>query len=226
MPQQKFSGLEDYLKFSEDRTRHDDQISNLAAEGVAKHTRVTYDVCVSITRKVNVSRRVLGIDPGSRKTGYGVVEMTGNKVSHVDNGVIIVDTKAPMPLRLRQIFDGLNDIVAEYRPDEVAVETVFLGKNVSSALKLGQARGVALVVAALGNLNCREFSPMEVKRAVAGTGRADKKQVQEMVRILLGLPEIAQEDASDALAVAIAASMTRELPEMLQSGTSRKRRRR
>ena len=168
-------------------------------------------------RKGSDLRRVLGIDPGSRKTGYGIVEMTGNRVKHVDNGVIIVDVKAEIPMRLRQIFDGLDDVIRIYKPDEVAVESVFLGKNVSSALKLGQARGVALVVAGRWNLGVREFSPMEIKRAVAGTGKASKEQVQEMVRIVLGLPERAQEDASDALAAAIASCMVR--PLNLVSGT-------
>ena len=170
-------------------------------------------------------RRVLGIDPGSRKTGYGVVEQTGNTLRHIDNGVIIVDVRESMSMRLRQIYEGLQDVILELKPDEVAIETVFLGKNVSSALKLGQARGTGMVVAANHNLQVREFSPMEIKRSVAGTGKAQKNQVQEMVKILLGLPEIAQEDASDALAVAIASCMHRDIPEILQQ-MPRKRRRR
>jgi len=173
-----------------------------------------------------VPRRVLGIDPGSRKTGYGVVEQSGNVLRHIDNGVIIVDVRESMSMRLRQIYEGLQDVIRDLKPDEVAIETVFLGKNVSSALKLGQARGAAMVVAANHNLSVREFSPMEVKRSVAGTGKAQKHQVQEMVKILLGLPEIAQEDASDALAVAISSCMFRDLPEMLQQSQMKKKRRR
>ena len=97
-------------------------------------------------------RRVLGIDPGSRKTGYGVVEQSGNTIRHVDNGVIMVDVRETMSMRLRQIYEGLQDVILALKPDEVAIETVFLGKNVSSALKLGQARGTAMVVAAKSHL--------------------------------------------------------------------------
>ena len=171
-----------------------------------------------------VTRRILGIDPGSRKTGYGLVEVRGSKVVHVDNGVIVVNVKDSIPLRLRQICEGLQDIIREFRPDEVAVESVFLGKNVSSALKLGQARGVALFAAAHFNLTVTEYAPTEVKRAVVGTGRAEKKQVQEMVRILLGLPEVPQEDAADALAVAIAGGLAN--PLLSQLTTTRPKRRR
>lgn len=171
-----------------------------------------------------MSIRVLGIDPGSRKTGYGIVEHSGSSIRHVDNGVIVADVKDTMPLRLRQIYEGLVDVIQEYKPDRVAVETVFLGKNVSSALKLGQARGVALLAAATANLPLKEFSPMEVKRAVAGTGRADKHQVQEMVRMILGLPEVAQEDAADALAVAICRCMHKEFPLPLPPKKTTRRR--
>ena len=171
-----------------------------------------------------MARRILGIDPGSRKTGYGLVEVRGSKVVHVDNGVILVNLKDPIPLRLRQICEGLQDVIREYRPEEVAIESVFLGKNVSSALKLGQARGVALYAASSFNLPVTEFAPTEVKRAVVGTGRAEKKQVQEMVRILLGLPEVPQEDAADALAVAIAGGLSNPLLSQLTSTGPRRRR--
>lgn len=149
------------------------------------------------------SIRIMGIDPGSRITGYGVVEKSGSSVKHIDNGAVITSPKMPLGERLLRIHEGLSEVIARYEPETVAMETVFVSKNVSSALKLGHARGVAMLAASQNGLEVHEYAPTEVKKAVVGTGRAEKKQVQEMVRMILGLPEIAQEDASDALAVAI-----------------------
>ncbi|MDD2852705.1 MAG: crossover junction endodeoxyribonuclease RuvC [Desulfuromonadaceae bacterium] len=146
---------------------------------------------------------VLGIDPGSRITGYGVVENSGNRLVHIDNGAIFTDTAPDFPGRLKTIFDGLMEIIARYHPDQVAVENIFFATNPQSALKLGQARGAAIVAAVHCGLPVAEYSALQVKQAVVGQGRAEKGQVQKMVRALLGLPEIAQPDASDALAVAI-----------------------
>jgi len=147
--------------------------------------------------------RVLGIDPGSRITGYGLVDQIGNKLIHVDNGAIFTDSAADFPGRLKRIFDGLSEIIAQYRPDQVAIENIFFSTNVQSALKLGQARGAAIVAAVHANLPVAEYSALQVKQAVVGQGRAEKAQVQKMLKALLGLPEIAQADASDALAVAV-----------------------
>lgn len=146
---------------------------------------------------------ILGIDPGSRKTGYGIISKQGNRLIHVDNGAIFTRSAKDFPQRLEQIFTGLSAIIAEFRPDAVAVENVFLAKNAQSALKLGQARGAAIVAAVNVGLPVHEYTAMQVKQAVVGTGRAEKAQVQQMIKALLNLPEIAQEDASDALAVAI-----------------------
>ncbi|MDD2897973.1 MAG: crossover junction endodeoxyribonuclease RuvC [Desulfuromonadaceae bacterium] len=146
---------------------------------------------------------VLGIDPGSRITGYGIVEKVGNRLVHVDNGAIFTDTALDFPGRLKKIFDGLLEIIAQYHPDQVAVENIFFATNPQSALKLGQARGAAIVAAVHCGLPVSEYSALQVKQAVVGQGRAEKEQVQKMLRALLGLPEIAQADASDALAVAI-----------------------
>ena len=145
----------------------------------------------------------LGIDPGSRKTGYGIVQKVGNRLVHIDNGAIYTDTAADFPGRLKRIFDGLLEIIAQYNPDQVAVENIFFATNPQSALKLGQARGAAIVAAVHCGLPVSEYTALQVKQAVAGQGKAEKEQVQKMVKALLGLPEIAQEDASDALAVAI-----------------------
>ncbi len=146
---------------------------------------------------------VLGIDPGSRITGYGIVEKVGNRLVHIDNGAIFTDTADDFPGRLKIIFDGLMAIIAKFRPDQVAVENIFFATNPQSALKLGQARGAAIVAAVHSNLPVSEYTALQVKQAVVGQGRAEKEQVQKMVKALLGLPEIAQADASDALAVAI-----------------------
>jgi crossover junction endodeoxyribonuclease RuvC len=147
--------------------------------------------------------RILGIDPGTRVTGYGIIKKTGNRLIHVDNGGIF--TRADMDLadRLKLIYDGLCQVIKEYAPEAVAVEQIFLAKNALSALKLGHARGAALLVGVNHGLPVFEYSALQVKSAVVGYGKAEKIQVQQMVKTLLKLPEIAQEDASDALAVAI-----------------------
>jgi len=154
-------------------------------------------------REERYSMRVLGIDPGSRITGYGIVDQAGSSLVHVDNGAIFTDSAADFPGRLKRIFDGLSSVIAEYLPDEVAVENIFFSTNVQSALKLGQARGAAIVAAVHAGLPVAEYTALQVKQAVVGQGRAEKGQVQKMLKALLGLPEIAQEDASDALAVAV-----------------------
>jgi crossover junction endodeoxyribonuclease RuvC len=155
--------------------------------------------------------RVLGIDPGSRITGYGIVEQQGSRLVHVDNGAIFTDSAADFAGRLKQIFEGLSTVIAEYRPDQVAVENIFFSTNVQSALKLGQARGAAIVAAVHAGLPVAEYTALQVKQAVVGQGRAEKGQVQKMLKALLGLPEIAQADASDALAVAVCHINSHEL---------------
>ncbi len=147
--------------------------------------------------------RVLGIDPGSRITGYGIVERQGNRLVHIDNGAIFTDTSPDFAGRLKRIFDGLSEVIAQYHPEQVAVENIFFSTNVQSALKLGQARGAAIVAAVHAGLPVAEYTALQVKQAVVGQGRAEKGQVQQMLKALLGLPEIAQADASDALAVAV-----------------------
>lgn len=147
--------------------------------------------------------RILGIDPGSRITGYGIIDKSGNRLIHVDNGAIFTDSAVDFPGRLLRIFQGVTEIITRFQPDSVAVEQVFFANNVQSALKLGQARGAAIVAAVNAGLPAHEYTPMQVKSAVVGYGHARKDQVQQMVKALLALPEIAQEDASDALALAI-----------------------
>ena len=147
--------------------------------------------------------RVLGIDCGTERTGYGVIDSDGAAHRIVDAGVIRTQTANPLAARLATIAAGLRDVILAHTPDAVAVEEVFHSVNTKSALKLAHVRGVALLTAADAGLPVGEYSPMEVKTAVVGYGRAEKSQVQLMVRSLLRLEATAPEDASDALAVAI-----------------------
>ena len=149
---------------------------------------------------------ILGIDPGSRTTGYGVVKIQDGRQNYIDSGCIrVVKHNETMPLaeRLRIIFDSISNLIADHHPDEVAIERVFLSKNADSALKLGQARGVAIVAAAVHALDVAEYSALEIKKSVVGTGKATKEQVQHMVTAILSLNKHPQSDAADALAVAL-----------------------
>ncbi len=147
--------------------------------------------------------RILGIDPGTRATGYGLVEKQGNRLIHIDNGALFTRSGDDLAIRLKTIYDGLERVIAEYRPEAMAIEQIFVAKNALSALKLGHARGTAMLSGVNAGLPVFEYSALQVKSAVVGYGKASKIQVQQMVRTLVNLPEIAQEDASDALAVAI-----------------------
>lgn len=147
--------------------------------------------------------RLIGLDPGLQKTGWGVIDAQGTRISHVANGVVKSNPKASLAERLVQLHDGLVEVIAEWRPASAAVEETFVNKNPTSTLKLGQARGIALLVPALSGLNVAEYSPNHVKKAVVGVGHADKQQVQAMINILLPGVSVAGEDAADALAVAI-----------------------
>ncbi|MHB8879178.1 MAG: crossover junction endodeoxyribonuclease RuvC [Myxococcaceae bacterium] len=147
--------------------------------------------------------RVLGIDPGSRFLGYGVVEDARGRLCHVGHGVIRTDGSAPLEARLVEIFDELSQVVALFRPEAVAVEGVFTFRNARSALVLGHARGVALLVAARATLPVHEYAPARVKRSVGAGGAAGKDAVGRMVKTLLGLTSTGRHDAADALAVAV-----------------------
>jgi crossover junction endodeoxyribonuclease RuvC len=148
--------------------------------------------------------RILGVDPGSRVTGYGIVEEARGELRVVDCGVIRADAGAPVSERYLAIHDALAVLIGRHRPEVVAVESLFFCKNASSAIKLAQVRGVVLLAAAEAGLETYEYAPRRVKQAVVGRGSAAKVQVQEMVKVLLGLAEVPQPaDAADALAVAI-----------------------
>jgi len=152
---------------------------------------------------------ILGIDPGSRATGYGIIESVGNKLHYVDCGCIR-PTPGEHPQRLRDIFQALSGIIEQYSPQECAIEEVFLGKSVSSALKLGQARGAAIVACMQYDLPLAEYPARTVKQAVTGSGAADKLQVQHMIKLLLGLQGKLQPDAADALAIAVCHANSRQ----------------
>lgn len=150
--------------------------------------------------------RILGVDPGSRKTGWGVLDVSGSRVVHVDNGVLMLDDDRDLTIRLVDLAHRLNDVVTTYAPDRAAVEDVFVQKGARSALILGQARGAVLTTLGLRGLKVTPYSTSMVKQRVTGGGRADKLQVAAMVTALLGLPEHPFEDAADALAIALCAA--------------------
>ena len=158
--------------------------------------------------------RILGIDPGSRSTGYGIIDFGAGRLAHVASGCIAARGDH-LGDRLRHIFDALSEVVAGYRPDEMAAETVFMHRNADSALKLGQARGAALLAGLTRDVPVFEYSPNQVKQAVTGRGHAGKEQVQHMVRVLLGIARAPPRDASDALAVAICHGHIRETTSRL-----------
>ena len=157
--------------------------------------------CLSITGLWNMAL-ILGIDPGSRRTGYGVVDVVGNRSRAVAFGTIAT-THKEIPPRLGEIFAGIDQVVKEFGPAEVSIEKVFMARNADSALKLGQARGAAIAAVMQAHVPVFEYSARQVKQAVVGKGGAEKNQVGEMVKYLLKLEQRPQEDAADALAIAL-----------------------
>jgi crossover junction endodeoxyribonuclease RuvC len=167
-----------------------------------------------------VQVRILGVDPGSRKTGWGVVDVSGSRVVHVDNGVLMLDDDRDLTVRLVDLAHRLNDVVTTYAPDRAAVEDVFVQRGARSALILGQARGAVLTTLGLRGLKVTPYSTSMVKQRVTGGGRADKLQVAAMVTALLGLPEHPFEDAADALAIALCAAFDSPLQVRTGAGAA------
>jgi len=147
--------------------------------------------------------RLIGLDPGLRRSGWGVIEVEGNSLVHVASGAVTSDAKAPLADRLSQLFTALTDVIATYEPAEAAVEETFVNKNPASTLKLGQARGVVMLAPAQRGLPVAEYAANLIKKSLVGTGHADKNQVQAMINILLPGARPETPDAADALAVAI-----------------------
>lgn len=148
--------------------------------------------------------RILGIDPGIAIVGFGFIDKQGSQLKPVQYGSIQTEAGLSVPLRLKQIFEAMQELLSTYQPEEIAVEKLFFNKNVTNAFSVGQARGVILLAAELAGIPVYEYTPMQVKQAVTGYGGAEKKQIQEMARLLLRLPSVPKpDDVADALGVAI-----------------------
>ena len=156
--------------------------------------------------------RIIGIDPGLRRTGWGIVETLGNSLRFVAAGTVISDDKAPLALRLCQIHEGLSAVIRAQVPAEAAVETTFVNKDAVATLKLGQARGIAMLVPALAGLAVAEYAPNAVKKTVIGVGHGDKRQIHMMVKVLMPKAVFDSEHAADALAIAICHAHHRQSP--------------
>ena len=164
--------------------------------------------------------RILGIDPGSQRTGIGIIDVdAAGKTTHVYHAPLVLLGEGDFPLRLRRLLDGLGEIIATWQPDEVAIEKVFMARNPDSALKLGQARGAAISAVVLRDLPVHEYAATQVKLAVVGRGSAEKSQIQHMVGLLLNLQGKLQADAADALAVAITHADVRATAQRLGVGS-------
>lgn len=168
----------------------------------------------------------MGIDPGSRITGYGLIDMDGSRSHHVASGCIQTGSGRPLPERLKTIYESITELVRRYQPDEVAAEQVFMHRNPDSALKLGQARGAALCAVVMAGLPVSEYAARAIKQAVVGSGAADKAQVQHMVSLLLSLSALPPPDAADALAVALCHGHSRQTLNRLGAVAALTRRRR
>ncbi len=153
--------------------------------------------------------RILGIDPGSINTGYGIIDTEGNHSKHIDNGIIKIKGEE-LPDKLKCIYSGLNELIHEFKPDEISIEKVFMHRNADSALKLGQARGAAICACTMQDLPVYEYTANQVKQATVGKGHAAKEQVQHMIKVLLCLQEVPAADAADALAIALCHAHSRE----------------
>lgn len=148
--------------------------------------------------------RILGIDPGYAILGWGVIDVIGNKFSVVDYGAITTDTSMDMPSRLEALYDGLTQIMTKYQPEEASIEELFFNSNAKTAILVGEARGVAVLACQKGGLRINEYTPLQIKQALVGYGRADKQQVQYMVKTMLNLKAVPKpDDTADALAAAV-----------------------
>ena len=147
--------------------------------------------------------RILGIDPGLLRTGFGIVERSGNQARHVAHGVIRIPSNADLPLRLKAVFEGIQAVIREHQPDQSAIEEVFVNVNPRATLLLGQARGAAIAALTAADLPVAEYTALQIKKAVTGHGRASKEQIQRLVCALLKLDEAPSQDAADALACAL-----------------------
>lgn len=173
--------------------------------------------------------RVIGIDPGSRVCGYGVLETVNGTITHIDSGSIAPKSTLELSERLKVIYDGLVHVISEHNPEAISIEDIFFAKNARSAIKLGQARGVALLAASTSGIQIHEYAPTKVKLALTGRGRANKTEMQKMLCTLLGVSEFDSPDASDAVAIALChihlSRIEQKLGLEFTRGSRRKRRR-
>ena len=161
--------------------------------------------------------RILGIDPGYAILGYGILDMKGNKFEVIAYGAILTDNSMEMPQRLKLLYDELSEIIRRYQPEEASIEELFFNTNAKTAILVGQARGVAILACVKGGLEIEEYTPLQIKQALVGYGRADKKQVQIMVKTILNLKEIPKpDDTADALAAAICHGHSADTRKMLR----------
>lgn len=161
---------------------------------------------------------ILGVDPGTIVTGYGIIELNKNKISHITSGIIKLSASQSLPEKLKTIYTELEKLIRAYKPGEFAIETAFYGKNIQSAMKIGYARGVSLLAAVNNNVLIAEYAPGEIKKAVVGRGSASKQQVAFMIKTILNLKKLKMKsDESDALAIAICHSFRLKTPSLKKS---------
>lgn len=170
-----------------------------------------------------MATRLLGLDPGLRHTGWGVIDVDGNQLTAIASGTVSAEQSLEMPVRLQRIFRGISDVVAEFAPSECAIEETFVNRNPVSTLKLGHARAAAMLAAAEAGLCVAEYSPNAIKKAVVGAGHADKVQVSAMVNMLLPMAKPETADAADALAVAICHAHHRTTQEKVAAAVGQTR---
>ena len=167
------------------------------------------------------SIRIIGIDPGLRRTGWGVIESDGVRLGYVASGLVTSDSEHDLAYRLRSLFEGLAGVIASFKPQEAAVEETFVNENARATLKLGQARGMALLAPALKGLRVAEYPPNLIKKTVTGTGHGEKRQIQAMVGFLMPKAKFESADEADALAIAICHSSHRTSPQALAARLAR-----
>lgn len=161
---------------------------------------------------ISIPIRILGIDPGLRRTGWGVIACDGNRLSYLASGTVETSERAKLAARLVAIHDGLSRVVERFQPDEAAVENTFVNKDAGATLKLGQARGIALLIPARAGIAVSEYAPNLVKKTIVGTGHAEKKQIRVMIGVLLPKADPESDDAADALAIAVCHAHHRNSP--------------
>ncbi len=169
---------------------------------------------------MSVSARIIGVDPGLRKTGWGIIDTDGIKLSFVSAGTVVSNSDRNLASRLLQIFEGLSSVICKYQPSEAAIEQTFVNRDAKATLKLGQARGIAMLVPAKAGLKIAEYAPNQVKKSVIGVGHGDKAQMKAMLGYLLPLAKFDSDDAADALGIAICHAHHRKIDRLISTQNS------